>query len=39
MGFLVGFIEANQTVLQFTGSLVLALFGYYTYCNKSRKRV
>jgi threonine/homoserine/homoserine lactone efflux protein len=39
MGFAVGFIEANRTVLQLTGSLVLALFGYYTYRNNPVKEL
>ncbi|MDR1555674.1 MAG: LysE family translocator [Tannerellaceae bacterium] len=39
MGFVVGFIEANQAVLQCTGSLVLALFGYYTYRNNPIKEL
>lgn len=31
MGIVVGFIEANQAPLQLAGSVVLGLFGYYTY--------
>jgi threonine/homoserine/homoserine lactone efflux protein len=33
MGFMVGFIETNQGVLQLAGSIVLGLFGIYTYRN------
>jgi threonine/homoserine/homoserine lactone efflux protein len=39
MGFIVGFIKANQTVLQFMGSLVLIIFGYYTYRNNPVKEL
>jgi threonine/homoserine/homoserine lactone efflux protein len=31
MGFMVGFIETNRTALQLAGSILLGLFGCYTY--------
>lgn len=31
MGMVVNFIEANQTPLQFGGSIVIAIFGYYIF--------
>lgn len=37
MGFVINFIEANQTPLQFAGSLVLGFFGYYIYKNNPMK--
>jgi threonine/homoserine/homoserine lactone efflux protein len=39
MGFIVGFIETNQAVLQLAGSLVLAIFGYYTWRNNPVKEL
>jgi threonine/homoserine/homoserine lactone efflux protein len=33
MGFMVNFVETNQTALQWAGSMVLGLFGLYTYRN------
>ncbi|MDR1356994.1 MAG: LysE family transporter [Tannerellaceae bacterium] len=39
MGFVDGFIEANQAVLQLVGSIVLGLFGYYTYRNNPAKKL
>ncbi|MDR1259318.1 MAG: LysE family translocator [Tannerellaceae bacterium] len=43
MGFMVGFIEANELLLEIIGSIVLGLFGYYTCCSNPvkdlRKRV
>jgi threonine/homoserine/homoserine lactone efflux protein len=39
MGFMVGFIETNQAVLQLAGSVVLGAFGYYTYRNNPVKEL
>ena len=37
MGFVVNFVEANQTPLQVMGSIVLGLFGYYIYQSNPAK--
>lgn len=37
MGFVVNFVEANQTPLQVLGSIVLGLFGYYIYQSNPAK--
>jgi threonine/homoserine/homoserine lactone efflux protein len=37
MGFMVGFIESNQAALQLAGSIVLGLFGIYTWRNNPVK--
>ena len=37
MGFMVNFVETNQTPLQLMGSIVLGLFGYYIYRSNPAK--
>lgn len=37
MGFVINFVQANQTPLQLIGSLVLGFFGYYIYKNNPTK--
>ncbi|MDR1936945.1 MAG: LysE family translocator [Tannerellaceae bacterium] len=39
MGVVVGFIETNHHILQLAGSVVLGLFGYYTYRNNPVKKL
>jgi threonine/homoserine/homoserine lactone efflux protein len=39
MGVVIGFIEANHNVLQLGGSIVLGLFGIYTYRNNPVKKL
>lgn len=39
MGIVVNFVETNQTLLQTTGSIVLGIFGYYTYQINPMKRI
>jgi len=37
MGFVISFVENNQLTLQFLGSLVLGVFGYYIFQNNPTK--
>ncbi|MDH6305759.1 threonine/homoserine/homoserine lactone efflux protein [Parabacteroides sp. PF5-5] len=37
MGFVANFVEANQSLLQFFGSIVLGIFGCYVYKNNPTK--
>jgi threonine/homoserine/homoserine lactone efflux protein len=39
MGFVVSFVESNQTILQLSGSAVLAGFGIYIYRSNPTKRL
>ncbi|MDR1918332.1 MAG: LysE family transporter [Tannerellaceae bacterium] len=39
MGVVVSFIETNHDLLQVAGSIVLGLFGYYTYRNNPIKKL
>jgi threonine/homoserine/homoserine lactone efflux protein len=39
MGMVVSFVEANEAPLQLIGSLVLAVFGYYTYKSNPTKNL
>ncbi len=39
MGVVINFVETNQTPLQFAGSIVLGIFGYYIYHSNPTKNL